>query len=258
MIKVLKRLSLIVILMFCSCFMFACDDAPKEEAEIELTGEEVISEAKNKVINQFQNTKIYTDISLPTYYNIKNKYNAYISWTSSNNNIINATSGRINRTLTDQTCQLTAQVRYKDLYDSINLYLQIPANIYRDDTNGFPLKDSVEIKPCYISINKNVVKIKIKLANNMSGEIHGINDMTYSIWYNDPYKTVFASNLKYTNSNKNQFTLSKGNCIEIELPDLDLSVLNKKYLKDVKYYISISDFAYYNSQGTLSYIFFSK
>lgn len=187
-----------------------------------------------KLTYKFSNTNIYTDISLPNHYEIESKYDVYITWGSSNYNIINPTSGQVNRTLQNQNCTLTANIFYKDSTDYMNFYLTIPANIYSDSSNGFPQKDTVEIKISYMELTDNL-KIKIKIANNskLSESIYGIDSMTFSI-YCQGY-LYLVKNLQYTNKNTRQFILNPGKCIEIELPELSKNSLTTKYLINSTY-----------------------
>lgn len=230
------------------------DNPPNDNKQIELTSTEVIAEAKNKLVNKFSNTTIYTDITLPTYYLIEDKYNVYISWESSNNSIINPISGNINRTLSLQTCTLTATLLYKELTDSKSFELSIPANIYEDTTNTFPKKDSVEIKVSYMSIN-DTLKLKIKLANNNNSKIiYGVKSITFSIRYSG-YKYL-VKGITYTNTSTKQFSLQSGKCIEIEMPEISKNSLLTDYLIDTSYYCEISSLSYYNYNGSVTHVFY--
>lgn len=203
------------------------------------------------------NTKIYTDISLPNHYEIETKYDVYITWSSSNVDVINPTSGQVNRTLKDQSCTLTANILYKSLTDNINFYLTIPANVYSDSSNGFPQKNAVEIKVSYMELGDNL-KIKIKVANNskQSDNIYGIKSMTFSIYYQGYHYLV--KNLKYTNENTKQFTLEPGKCIEIVLPVISKNFLLTNYLIDTSYYCKISSLSYYNLIENITHVLYKQ
>ena len=219
--------------------------------DIELTSEEVVAETKIYINTKFKNTTIYTDISLPQKYTVADKYTSYINWSSSNNSVINSTSGKVTRTLNDQTCSLTARITYKESFDSLSIYFDIPANIYEDSTKTFPKKDSIEFKVSYMSMD-DTLKIKLYVANNNKSEVvYGINSVTLSIHNNSGY---LIKNMKYTNSKKHQFTLSPGYCVEIELPEIALSNTYTKYLTNSKYYVSASSISYYTANGSICYI----
>ena len=254
--KKIVRCLCAIILLLTTMFSFGCSSGNSDNNEVFLTKEEVIANVKVKLTNKFSNTNIYTNISLPTYYLIEEKYDTYISWESSNNNIINATSGFVNRTLSNQTCTLTATILHKDFEDQISFSLSVPANVYQDSTNSFPKKRELEIKISYIAISSNL-KIKIKLANNSKNSeiVYGINSVTFSIYYYS--HRYLVKDVKYTNTNKKQFTLESGKCVEIEIPALSKNGLYTNYLLNTNYYCEISDLIYYNYTGGLTHVLYS-
>ncbi len=255
--KNIRKIFLFLAIICTLITFYGCNDlsSNNKDKQIELTETEIIAKTKNHLISKFSNTKIYTDISLPNYYSVESKYDVYITWQSSDSKTINPTSGKVNRTLFNQDCTLTANILYKSNKDSIEFYLTIPANTYTDNTNGFPKKQLVEAKISYMEISQNL-KIKLKIANNSkSSEVmYGITNMTFSIKYQG-YKFL-VKNLVYNNANPKQFILNPNCCIEIELPTISSSSLYTNYLIDSTYTCTISSLSYYNSRGSLTQVGF--
>ena len=247
------RLFVLIILCIPGVFVLsACAESNNYPEQMrELTEIEVIAQAKNKLINKFSTTNIYTDISLPSHYEIESKYNVYIVWNSSDNNVINKTSGKVTRTLSNQVCTLMATLTYKTITDSIDFQLVVPANIYEDTTNGFSLSKLLEIKPSYLAI-KDDLQIKIKLVNNTKDDsiiITGIKSMTISI-YNNKGQYLFK-NFTYNSNNKEQYKLTNGKCIELPLPAISINSLSMKYLTSGKYYCEYKDLKLYTTNNRI-------
>lgn len=239
-----KSLIIATCLIFTIIFLFSgCSYKDKLEDIMgdTLTQEEVVAETKSYLSTKFSSEYVYEKLSLPNKYTVNDKYDSYITWISSNNSIINSTSGNVYRTLNNQNCNLTANITYKDCSESITFYLIIPANKYERTIPSFNPDSSsqFQFQVAYMAYNTNgTVTIDLYFYNNYAKEktVYAITSAYISIYKNS--STVIGGNdyfLKeyhYTNSKSKQFTCTYHNYVKISLGTLSANQVTKYTLKN--------------------------
>lgn len=222
-----------------------------------LTDKEIIQEAKLILKEDYDFKNIYEDISLIYYVEVEGN-KVYIDWTSSNNNLINATTGKVYRDLNTHSCNLSATLTYNDIIENLNFTYSLPAKKYENLYPSFSSSgNEIQFSVAYLAYDDyNNLTVKLHVYNNLSSKktLYGINNLTYSIatsriiFNNSNY---LLKDMTYTNSKEQQFTCKYGNYVTITLPVIANNKLTyeSELAKITNPIFSISNsFIYYQSR----------
>lgn len=235
--KINKSLCLFFVCVFILPLFTACKNTPannNENTKPPLSNSEIIKEAKLSLKNKYKYNNVYTDVNLIGYVMIDD-HKVYVDWSSSNNALINATTGSVYRNLTNQTCELTATLTYSDLTDSVSFLYTLPAKKYENPYPNFsPSGSEIQFSIAYLAYDDDYnLTIKIHIYNNLSSKrtLCGITNLGFSIStstiiFND--SSYLVKNMEYTNTSQSQFTCSYGNYVTITFPVISSSKLNYK------------------------------
>lgn len=209
------------------------------------TDNEVIAETKSYLNAMFESGYVYTDIDLPTSYELNPDYISYINWESSNSEIINALNGKVYRNEEkDQSCKLTASITYKSLTDKMILQIIVPANKYENNNPTFSNSNQIGISVSYLKYNSDKsLTLKLTIYNNLSSKatLYGLNNMTFSIYYYNNGYQYLIKNLTYNNTTKKQFTCTYHNTVAITFKIESKNIYIHQELAQSKYIISYKD-----------------
>ncbi len=235
--KIYKYLLVLLLVVISSSLFFACN--PIEE----LTDNEVISKAVEKMEQYFpSNKKVYYNIKLDEEIKIEEKYIVSIKWSSSNEQICNSQTGKINVSSEDQKFTLIARLTYKDEIRFLDYNLTIPKNVYINNNLKFNRGNEIRCEIKSLKIQNDKLSISIYLLNNLNSRktIYGITKLQdFSI--NSTYDNLYLIKQKTCEDiNPKRFTLKYGDYIELTLPDIDIKEMYVyRHLATTNFYFTV-------------------
>lgn len=232
--KKLARTIIFSLMLLFSVTLFSACDNFNNNTKTTLTDNEIIQEAKLSLKNDYNRTNVYDNMHLVQYVEVEGN-KVYIDWGSSNNNLINATSGKINRDLDTHSCTLTATLTYKDITDTLSFIYSLPAKKYENKYPSFSSSGSeIQISVAYLAYdNADNLTVKLYVYNNLSSKntLYGINNVKFSIATSKiivNYTNYLLKDNTYTNNSQRQFTCDYGNYVTITLPVIPKNKLTYK------------------------------
>lgn len=255
----MKKTINVIILTFILIFsipLFSACEKPNNNIKATLTETEIIQEAKLTLKDRYTLTNLYEDIYLVGYIEIEEN-KVYVDWHSSNNDLINATNGKVNRDLNTHSCTLTAILTYNDITETLNFIYSLPAKKYENSYPSFSSSGGIiQFSVAYLAYDdSNNLTVKLHIYNNLSSKktLYGIDNLTFSIATS---KIIFNNSnyllkdMTYTNNSQKQFTCKYGNYVTITLPVISNNKLSyeSELARITNPIFSVSNnFTYYHS-----------
>lgn len=232
--KIARVMILTFMLIFSALLFSSCKKSNNNNIETPLTDTEILQEAKLILKEDYSFINVYNDMYLVGYVEIEGN-KVYVDWNSSNSNLINATTGKVNRDLNEHSCTLSAMLIYNDITDTLNFIYSLPAKKYENLYPTFSSSGSaIQFSVAYLAYDDfNNLTVKLHIYNNLANKktLYGINNLTFSIAtskiiVND--SNYLLQNMTYTNNSKKQFTCKYGNYVTITLPVIAYNKLSYK------------------------------
>jgi len=235
-----------ILLFFCAVLLLTGCDSKKSP-------EEVMGNARQEILAIFPTTSIKNlYVELPSLIYI-DKEAVFVSWSSSNANVIESTTGRIYRDIQEKTVLLTAYYSYSGLSDSITFNLRVNADegYFRSsalETIGNELF-RISVKRAYVDDGKLYVEIYF-YNNDPNKVVAGLSEQSFSIIdinTNNTLVTIQRENMTWSSSlpidSCYQFALSESSSIGYQKTGVfsACTTLGSKAISDINRDIILED-----------------
>jgi len=187
----------------------------------DLTDVQVVQEVRLYFQEQFKDNGIYKDLDLPLTHMLNGKYKVYLSWKSSDESLLNSSTGVIKRPKDHTPCSLTLTIDYQTERDVHVFDLRILANKYvNENLFAADLSDFVGICFDLYTLYYNddgTLHVEIYMLNKSSSKkrIKGISYARFNIYKRgNPYSTYVLKKYVFTQEN-GAFTCKYGSKVKI-------------------------------------------